>query len=258
MTIEIAYSNLIFSQKHIDTLDGHFNGNVNFININSEDFYNKDQTITKAFVDLATAKRLSKNIDIRIHSERFYDYCFQSYVFGEEHFLNYEFLIIPAFHLEKCLRLLGGEKGLFCKPVKLVKSFGGMVIKDALDIKSILELTNTSAEDKIVVSKPKEIIRGSEVRFFVSDGKIVDYSPLPEPLGSDDSIRDGRAIDYAMKIIPDADCIDQRIELYNLGEYVLDICRTSEGFKVVEINCYYTSGLYGCDPTKIVTESIRR
>ncbi len=136
----------------------------------------------------------------------------------------------------------------FIRPCKDSKTFTGYVAEKStfndwresvLNIEGYSTLTN---ETEVIVSSPKKILR--EYRFFVVDKKIVTQSlyKIGNTPHSDANV-DEDIIQYAQQMIdiwvPDR-------------AFVIDIAMTDEGNKIVEINCFNSSGFYACDAYKIV------
>jgi len=246
---KILYSPLILKEPILKTLRDSFKDCVKFVDVKNLEGITAASQYTTAFLDLRNAVKLANSIDLRIKPEGIYDYATQALIFGKELFLNYDFYILPAYLLEEKT-----ETPVFCKPVDLIKKFGGQIIKDKIDAKGLLLTTATTPDTKLILSTVKPIKLGSETRFFVNNGRIVHYSGYsPENAEVDKDI-----IKFAKSVIPSDNCMDERLRLFNLGRYTLDVCQLETGeFKVVEINCFHTSGFYLCDPVAIVLECFK-
>lgn len=94
----------------------------------------------------------------------------------------------------------------------------------------------------IQVGKPKTIYK--EARTWVVDGKIITSSYY----------RFGQYVDYEENVEPEGLEFAQRmVDLYQVADtFVLDICLTPDGWKIVEINCTNCSGFYKGDLQKLV------
>jgi hypothetical protein len=94
-----------------------------------------------------------------------------------------------------------------------------------------------------VVSSPVKIIE-AEYRFFVVDGHIVTYSQYK--LG--DKLYKNATVDKEV--------IQFTKEMINLWQparaFVIDIAKTNEGYKVIEINNFNSAGFYDADVVKII------
>lgn len=139
---------------------------------------------------------------------------------------------------------------VFMKPNTDTKEFAGTIFEaDFIDrwmqrqINSGYLEANIS-ELEVVASSVKNI--GCEWRIVVVDGKISDYSCyrqhqtiMPERWLPD------TALAFAQQVI----------ECYNpLPVYVVDICETDQGYKVVEYNTFNVAGLYECNVEKIIDD----
>lgn len=133
---------------------------------------------------------------------------------------------------------------IFIKPNNCKKTFTGMVTTLS-DLKHDIgfSLCNIDDNTKVVIAPYEGIER--EWRFFVSKNKVITgsqyhlYGKLFESNNYDES-----AYDLALEVS----------NLYNPDEvFTVDICKTYSGeYKVVELNSFSCSGLYLCNPYKIV------
>lgn len=144
----------------------------------------------------------------------------------------------------------GGE--WFLRPVDDSKEEPGNV-KSTGEIISMAERVLALDEDEIpkgslrhdtnlMLTEPVRILR--EWRIWVVDEKVVTYSLYKE----------GSRVVYRHEIDDDALEFAQRIVDVNPGyaqAYVIDICRTGEGLKVLETNCINAAGFYAADLVKL-------
>lgn len=96
----------------------------------------------------------------------------------------------------------------------------------------------------LMLTKPVRILR--EWRLWVVDGKVVTYSLYKE----------GARVVYRHEIDEDAHVFGQKMVDLNPGyaqAYVIDICRTEEGLKLLETNCLNAAGFYAADLVKLAT-----
>lgn len=138
----------------------------------------------------------------------------------------------------------------FLRPISDSKSFSGRVF----DRDEFIEWQKKICEEEvdygdgmtkdslIQVMEPKEIY--SEYRFFVVDGNVVtgsQYKVGNRVIASDNIDRDiGEAVaGFISKWQP-------------APAFVIDVCRTPDGIKIVEINTINAAGFYSCDVFKIV------
>lgn len=94
----------------------------------------------------------------------------------------------------------------------------------------------------LMLTKPVRILR--EWRLWVVDGRIVTYSHY----------KDGSRVVHRHEIDDDALDFGQRMVDINPGysqAYVIDVCRTEEGLKLLETNCLNAAGFYAADLVKL-------
>ena len=136
----------------------------------------------------------------------------------------------------------------FIRPTKDTKSFTGQLFnehewKDT--VKNYLhnyrsEQFNESTE--IQVSTPKNIHK--EIRCWVVGGKVVTASQyrLGNTVIYDDFI-EPEAIEYAQSMV----------DIFQLAEaFVIDVCMTDNGWKIVECGCINCAGFYKSDLQKMI------
>ena len=138
----------------------------------------------------------------------------------------------------------------FIKPNTDTKEFAGMVIERDQFEDWYMKLTTAGyfddsiLETEVVVSQPKNI--GTEWRLVMVEGKVVEASIyrqyqkiMPERNFNKDVIAfaEACAIDYCPAPV-----------------FVMDICESSNGLKVIEANAFNSAGLYKCDVGNIINE----
>jgi len=136
----------------------------------------------------------------------------------------------------------------FIRPTKDTKSFTGRVFSkgeweetvehNLHNFKSAI--FNESTE--IQVSSPKQIHK--EIRFWVVDGRIITGS----------TYRLGNSVVYDDVFEPEAQEFAQRmVDNFQLAEaFVIDVCLTEEGWKIVECGCINCAGFYKSDLQKTI------
>lgn len=143
-----------------------------------------------------------------------------------------------------------GEKK-FIKPYKEAKIFTGKVFeKEAWEDFIIEALANPKlsiTENSIIqISKPKTTIK--EARVWIVGGQIIEavyYKFNNNEVF--ESIVSPEGIAFAKEMIA----------LYNLEEaFVMDICLTADGWKIVEINCINSSGFYTNTDVKSIVKAL--
>jgi hypothetical protein len=127
----------------------------------------------------------------------------------------------------------------FIKPYHEAKIFTGRVFNESewedFVYESLKNDFNRITEHSMVqVSEAKQTIK--EARLWIIGGQIIDagyykfshYAPFEETVSEE-------GLSFASEMI----------RLFNLAEaFVMDICLTDEGWKIVEINCINSSGFY--------------
>lgn len=102
--------------------------------------------------------------------------------------------------------------------------------------------TTLRYESKIQVAKPKKITQ--EVRCWVVNGRVITQSTYRR--GSFliyDNIVDQDAIDFAQRMV----------DIYQLAEtFVIDVCLTENGWKIVECGSTSCAGFYDADMQKLI------
>lgn len=136
----------------------------------------------------------------------------------------------------------------FARPVEDTKSFSGTLFEKSnfeywkKNVIKINESLSVNGETEIIIA-PLQSIK-EEYRFFVIDGKVVTGSlyklhdtVIYAPVHNND------VIDYAKKMVDKWQP--------NRG-FCLDIARTENGFKIIEVNGLNSAGFYCSDLNKIV------
>lgn len=145
----------------------------------------------------------------------------------------------------------GKDEVKFIKPYDEAKIFTGKVFTKAEWQDFVFEaLENTSnriTKDSLVqVSEAKRTLK--EARLWIVGGQIIDggYYKFNEN------------IPFEEKVSEDGwDFANEMIQLYNLEEaFVMDICLTDDGWKIVEINCINSSGFYPNTNVKSVIKAL--
>ncbi len=137
----------------------------------------------------------------------------------------------------------------FIRPCEDTKSFSGEVmnIADFKDWQSKVvgineDLAPLKPETMVMVSSVKEIYQ--EFRFFVVDTRIITGSRY----------KVGDQVHYTSDIDQDVTWFAEMLANHwqPTRAYVMDIARTPDGLKLIEINNINSAGFYDCDIGKIV------
>lgn len=136
----------------------------------------------------------------------------------------------------------------FCRPTEDTKTFAGKVFTQQTwaefmnSFKTNGHKTSLNFDTPIMVCSPKHIQQ--EVRCFVVDGEIVTAS----------FYKIGTQIHY--KECQDNDILDfakEMVQTFALARaFVIDICRTENGLKIVECGCINCAGFYNINIQKLL------
>lgn len=141
---------------------------------------------------------------------------------------------------------IGEEK--FIRPSRDAKVFTGKkftetkwndFVEQSLNSKESIPLNR---ETKIQVTKPKKIFK--EARIWIVDGKVAtsSYYLFHGNIEFEENV-DIEGINFAKKMA----------KLYEVADaFVMDICLTNEGWKIVEINCVNSAGFYKADIERLI------
>jgi hypothetical protein len=133
----------------------------------------------------------------------------------------------------------------FIRPVDDLKVFSGEIIEGERfsfwKERNLQHHTLLTEDQLIVVAEPKNIY--SETRLFVVDGCVVTGSTYK--IGYDVYRRpaDPLAVSFG----------EEMIKIWQPHKaFVMDVCDTPSGMKILEINCINGSGFYASDTSKLV------
>jgi hypothetical protein len=154
----------------------------------------------------------------------------------KEHLLNYD---VNVFKFKETIAWKPNEQK-FIKPYKDAKIFTGNIFTETKwndFVENSLENPQTPllhAESLVQTSIPKEIYK--EARLWIVGGHIVAavYYKFKEDAVFEATVA-SEGIDFAKRMIA----------IYEVAEaFVMDICLTNYGWKIVEINCINSAGFY--------------
>jgi len=136
----------------------------------------------------------------------------------------------------------------FARPTKDTKAFTGRVFKNKDDWYSFIEKLKLNpnsilTDDTLVqVASVKNIL--NEIRFWIVKGKIITASVYN--IGGN----------YCLSNFIDDDAyefVNKMIKLFEVNDtFVMDICLTDNGYKIVECNCTNSAGFYKADMNKLI------
>jgi len=132
---------------------------------------------------------------------------------------------------------------VFLKP-KTEKFFTGLVVHCQEDLQKIQFASSENDEEEwIWVAAPADI--GEEIRIFIIQGKAVTASRYKNR-----GVAHHERIDAEHPVWRFTD--DVLSHGHADGAFVMDVCRTPDGWFIVELNNFNSSGLYHCDTDRIV------
>lgn len=184
--------------------------------------------------------------------------CSTYYSYWGKHLLNKDYIMLPYAELSrrrqdiyKILGISGSEFNLFIRPDDGCKSFGGHVVYEKdFKIKGGPVGNYAKPESLIIASSPKIIEH--EWRVVICDRKAISACQykLYDKLNINSDVP-GKVYDKANEIAS-SEWQPDRI-------YVLDIGNVDnrKELKLIEANSFCCSGLYCCDPQKIIKEASR-
>lgn len=169
-----------------------------------------------------------------------------------KYLLNQSFVIVP---LEELIRrkyffykTFGEDSCIFIRPNNGDKPFTGTLIFEENFEGDISLIHEQNDPDLLIVVSDPKIIR-EEWRFFVSKKKVLAGSRY-QHFGKhvEESCFDKDAIDFVRKIL-----LDIKFEPDPI--YTIDVCKTSEGYHILELNSFSCAGFYGCN-IDILTKAV--
>jgi ATP-grasp domain, R2K clade family 3 len=153
------------------------------------------------------------------------------------------------------------EHPTFIRPIDDSKYFAGRIFDpDEWNTwrKSIVEDhhdygSGLSPDTLVQLCAPKQIY--AEYRFWIVDGKVVTWSQYKRGARVVYSADVDREVIRYASAVGCANTLAARNPLPWLpAAFVLDVCETPDGFKIVEINTINSAGFYACDVMTLVNE----
>lgn len=152
-----------------------------------------------------------------------------------------EFLNYAGSYFKQVAQLDVSDIGAFCRSNSGDKRWSGQVIESAIDIETI---RSRLQEDDLLFLAPRKYLPNCEWRCWVLQEKIVELHCHSFGKPHDASMDTDRkeVAKYVNRInshwTPD-------------DMFVIDVCKYGDKYKVVEYNCFSTSGHYGADSNNI-------
>jgi hypothetical protein len=179
------------------------------------------------------------------HNDNF-DFNVWSEGYGRHNILNHDAIVGKLSNIVNTLE----SDDVFARPLHDTKTFAGNLMtreafeawRDKVRSYPYQDEQKINMNLEIIIASPKVIY--AEYRFFIVRSNIVTHSLYRRggKLISDENV-DNRVVRF----------VTQMIQTWEPSvAYVLDVAETPDGFKVVEINTFNSSGFYACDVQKIV------
>ncbi|WP_262151510.1 ATP-grasp domain-containing protein [Chryseobacterium foetidum] len=164
-----------------------------------------------------------------------------------ENLLNYK---VSVHKISEAL-IWGKGEIKFIKPYNEAKIFTGRVFNETewkdFVFESLENQSNRITEDCLVqISEAKQTIK--EVRLWIVGGQIIDAGYY--------KFNDNAP--FEENVSPEGLCFaNEMIQIFNLEKaFVMDICLTVEGWKIVEMNCINSSGFYPNTNVKSIIKAL--
>lgn len=182
--------------------------------------------------------------------------CYNYYGLFGDHMLNRTYLMMGLNDLERqlsfiCSSFPNADK-FFIRPSNGIKTFAGQLIhKESFsrDLNILTQLYGGVPSNTLVlIAEAKTIF--SEYRFVIIDGEVISGATYFD----EENI--GTLLPHYNKICTDSEVIKFAKEMAKIYQpdkaFTLDIARTSEGIKVLELNSFNCASLYGNDYLAII------
>jgi hypothetical protein len=178
--------------------------------------------------------------------------CAAYYPHFADFLLNQRYEILPGVaairEKGRLFREFGRDGKVFARPTSVHKLFVGRLIAEE-DFETALAPTRYDSESRVVIAQPCEL--GREWRLVVAGDEVVAASRYADrgvksvaPGCPDGVLAFARAMLAAVTWRPD-------------GLFMLDVCESGEGLRLVELNSFSCSWLYACDFAAVVSAASR-
>jgi hypothetical protein len=128
----------------------------------------------------------------------------------------------------------------FIKPSRDLKAFNGGILEAGVTIRDYIMSQNHQAfyiDETVIISELVNI--QAEYRFFVVSGEVITGSYYRK---NGQAFKSNDIQDEVLKIAIDYS------KLYKPAKiFVMDIAETNEGYRIIEYNCWNSSGSYACN-----------
>jgi hypothetical protein len=173
--------------------------------------------------------------------------CATYYPHFAEYLLNQRHEILPGVaairEKARLFREFGRDGRVFARPTSVHKLFVGRLIAEE-DFETALASTRYDSESRIVIAEPREL--GREWRLVVAGDEVIAASQYADrgvksiqPGCPDKVFGFARDMLAAVRWRPD-------------DLFMLDVCESANGLRLVELNSFSCSWLYACDFAAVV------
>lgn len=141
--------------------------------------------------------------------------------------------------------IIFGATPKFIRPTKDSKIFNGGLFNAQKWQETVTRLLKNGHRTELIqVAPPQKIYQ--EIRYWVIDAKVIAAS----------SYKQGKEVRYIeYNDSQGLNFANQMAKEYQPAEaFVLDICLSENGWKIVEVNCINSAGFYACNLQKLITE----
>jgi hypothetical protein len=173
--------------------------------------------------------------------------CSTYYAHFGSFMLNREYALLPyaeTVRLSESLFARYGRDGrIFIRPDSVDKSFTGMVI-DAPGFNNRFRPNSFDPTLPVLVARPKPL--GKEWRLIIANGDVIAGSRYRD--GSVRSVSPdcpGEAVEFVRHVL-------QAVPWRPAPVFIVDICESDEGLRVLELNSFGCSGHYEADVSVVV------
>jgi hypothetical protein len=169
------------------------------------------------------------------------------YLTYEKHFnkfmLNRKYIVCNAKSLENTFSMLKTDK-LFVRPNSSKKLFSGTIVSlDTFsdDSKKKIFFYGIDDNELCIVSKVKDI--SDEFRVVINENEIMSmckYDKISDKYTTINSTDEKNILNFVYDVFKNVKWKPERL-------FVMDVCKSNNEFKIVELNTFSASDLYECD-----------
>lgn len=139
------------------------------------------------------------------------------------------------------------QQDMFIKPSRDLKAFNGGILEKGITIEEFIKANHYQSfylEETAILANIEEIFE--EYRFFIIDGEVITGSMYK---------KDNKL--FLDNFIPEEilKTAKEYAKLYKPSDiFVMDLAKTKKWIKIVEYNCWNSSGVYNCNLNKLFSE----